>query len=189
MTTTPEYLPTINFANLLQQAPATATLEILDQDGNPQPVLAAFGAMNGGTDVEAPTGSCYLALSDCGVNGGWYGQAGTLADDPLRIVLSPAQPEGFPDGVANTYYPGAPVGYAGGPYTAGTLFTALGLNSVNGLISYPNTGDVPTNDGSPVALVQQVPSSAEGKLVPPTLVLVHGIYVDHERNRVLLARF
>jgi len=180
--TTPEYLPTDNFANLLQKAPQSAVVEVLDQNGNPQAVVAAFQAMNGGTDAEATTSSCYLNLSDNGVDGGWYGPKGTLTDDPARIILSPAQPKDFVDGKANTYYPGI-----GTPFTIKSLLAAFGggPDSFNGLISVPNEGDVPTNTGSPVALVKQVPSRG----TPPVLVLLHGLYVDQERNRVLLTAF
>ena len=178
-----EYLPTSNLANVLQGAPQSAAVILLDAAGNPQPVVAAFQAMNGGTDAEAPTGSCYLALGDCGVNGGWYDDKGTtLQDDPARIILSPSQPKEFEAGVQNTYFPGV-----GSPLTIASLLAAFGPISGegDGLISGPNEGDVPTNTGSPVALVSYIPTPGS----PPALVLVHGVYVDHERNRVLLSAF
>ena len=138
--------------------------------------------MSGGTHSQGQDGSCYLALTDNGVNGGYDRGGTTLQDDPARIILSPAQPKTFASGKINTYFPGD-----GTPFTVASLLAAFGggPNSVDGLISGPNTGDVPTNTSSPVALVQRVPTDGSG----PTLALVHGLYVDHERNRVLLAAF
>jgi hypothetical protein len=179
---TVEYVPTTNLANILQGAPQSAAVIVLDEDGSPQPVVAAFQAMSGGTDAEATTGSCYLALSDNGVSGGWYGAAGNLNDDPARIILSLPQPKEFAGPIQNTYYPGA-----GSPFTIASLLAAFGpvTGEGDGLISGPNEGDVPTNVGSPVALVTRIPTPGS----PPVLVLVHGVYVDHERNRVLLSAF
>jgi hypothetical protein len=177
-------------ANLLQGAPQGAAVILLDQDGTPHPIVEAFQAMSGGTDSEGQDGSCYLALTDNGVNGGWNDRGGTtLQDDPARIILSPAQPKTFASGKINTYFPGD-----GTPFTVASLLAAFGggPNSVDGLISGPNTGDVPTNTSSPVALVQRVPTDATpwcATCSGPTLALVHGLYVDHERNRVLLAAF
>jgi hypothetical protein len=179
---TVEYVPTTNLANILQGAPQTSALIVLDQDGNPQPVVFAFQAMNG---TAASGGSHYLNLSDNGVNGGWYDQGGTtLQDDPARIILSPAQPETFDNGDPNNYFPGPENAR---PFTVVSLLAAFGPVSGegDGLISGPNEGDVPTNTGSPVALVQRIPTP----MSPPVLMLVHGVYVDHERNRTLLSAF
>ena len=178
----PEYVPTSNLANILQGASPSATLILLDEDGNPQPIVFAFQAMDG---TAASGGSYYLNLSDNGVNGGWYDQGGTtLQDDPARIILSPAQPEKFADGDPNLYFPGPENAHA---FSVASLLAAFGpvTGEGNGLISGPNEGDVPTNVGSPVALVVRVPTAASA----PVLVLVHGVYVDHERNRVLLSSF
>jgi hypothetical protein len=101
-----------------------------------------------------------------------------LGNDPARIIFSSTLPKDSP------YYtsPQQPDGF-----TVGQMVIALGSPAPlasDGLFSTMNSGDVPTNTGSPISYVE--PPVGDGL---PVIIDVHGVYVDFQKSRVLLTPF
>jgi hypothetical protein len=149
---------------MLAQMPPAAKLVFLDQHGDPQPVTTAFDAMSVVYPVNS--GQCpWLNIP-------------ALGNDPARIIFSSTLPKDSP------YYtsPQQPDGF-----TVGQMVIALGSPAPlasDGLFSTMNSGDVPTNTGSPISYVE--PPVGDGL---PVIIDVHGVYVDFQKSRVLLTPF
>lgn len=151
-------------AGIFAQMPPEAKLVFLDVHGDVQAVTTAFDAF----------GPMYGPNNDTP-----WADLPTLANDPARILFSATLQPG------NKYYV-APTEADG--FTVAQMVTTLGSPAplaCNGLFSTMNSGDVPTNTGSPISYVSVPPLGDE----PPVLVDIHGVYVDFDKTRVLLTEF